>query len=269
MSAGRISDFGSHHTPSDSGIEGLPLISIVTVVFNGAKTLRATIESIVPQLREDVEYIIIDGGSSDGTIDIIREYEEWLSYWSSEPDHGIYEAWNKGIDASRGGFIAFVGADDVLEPGALDSYLMHIQARPFVQYWSSKLAYGGAGKEIIGRPWSWEKLRRYMVVGHVGSMHRRDLYTLYGKYDTTYRIAGDYEFLLRVGKRLQAGFIDRVTVRIGVDGVSKRKALLALRETLSAKVSHRSCSKHAAIIDYVVAHLKLGARRWSRWRSKR
>ena len=81
MSAGRISDFGSHHTPSDSGIEGLPLISIVTVVFNGAKTLRATIESIVPQLREDVEYIIIDGGSSDGTI--VSQRIDSVRRWAS------------------------------------------------------------------------------------------------------------------------------------------------------------------------------------------
>lgn len=269
ISAARIPNFGSHNTLSYSAIGALPLISIVTVVFNSAKTIRATIESIVPQLCEDVEYIIIDGGSSDGTIDIIREYENWLSYWISEPDRGIYDAWNKGIDASRGDFISFVGADDVLEPRALDSYLEHIRRWPSVEYWSSRLACGEARKEIIGRPWSWDKLRRYMVVGHVGSLHRRDLFTRYGKYDTSYKIAGDYEFLLRVGKRLHAGFIDRVTVRIGVDGVSNRKASLALRETLSAKISRRCCSKQTAVVDYFVALLKLGARRWLRRRSER
>lgn len=266
-STARMSKFRSDHFDSGSGLGHPPIISIVTAVFNGAKTLRATIESIVPQLCDDIEYIIIDGGSSDGTVDIIKEYESWLFFWTSEPDRGIYDAWNKGIDASRGCFIAFVGADDVLEAHAANAYLEHVRRRPSIEYWSSRLACGENARRIIGQPWNWAGFRRYMVVGHVGSLHRRDLYARYGKYDISYKVAGDYEFLLRIGEALQAGFVDAVTVRVGVEGVSNRRAPLALRETLSAKLSHHACSKLVAIMDYCVARLKLSIRRLLRWQS--
>ena len=161
--------------------KSLPLISVVTVVFNGAKTLRETIASIIPQLCDDVEYLIIDGGSNDGTVDIIREYEHHLAYWISEPDHGIYDAWNKGIDASQGEFISFVGADDILEPRAFMAYIEKIKSFPEIEYWSSRVAFGRRQGRVIGRPWSWIKFRRYMTVAHVGSLHRRDLYARYGR----------------------------------------------------------------------------------------
>lgn len=91
-----------------------PVISIITVVFNGAKTLRSTIESIVPQLGDEVEYIIIDGGSTDGTQDIIRAYASHLAYWVSEPDGGIYDAMNKGMERARGKFLLHINVGDQL-----------------------------------------------------------------------------------------------------------------------------------------------------------
>jgi glycosyltransferase involved in cell wall biosynthesis len=187
-----------------------PLISVVTVVFNGAKTLRETITSIIPQLCDDVEYLIIDGGSNDGTVDIIREYERHLAYWISEPDRGIYDAWNKAIDASQGEFISFVGADDILEPRAFMAYIEKIKNFPDIEYWSS-----------------------------------------------SFRIVGDYEFLLRAGKNLQAGFIDVVTVTMGADGVSNKQAFFALKEARLAKISTYACSKLTATFDYIWANIKL------------
>lgn len=238
-----------------------PLISVVTVVYNSVETIRETIASIVPQLGDDVEYLIIDGGSSDGTVDIIREHEHHLAYWISEPDRGIYDAWNKGIDASQGEFIAFVGADDVLEPCALTAYIEKIKNFPDVEYWSSRVAFGSRQGKVIGRPWRWLKFKRYMTVAHVGSLHRRDLYARYGKYDTSLRIVGDYEFLLRVGKNLHAGYIDFVTVTMGADGISNKQAFLALKETRLAKISAHACSKPTATYDYILANIKLCARR--------
>jgi glycosyltransferase involved in cell wall biosynthesis len=91
-----------------------PLISIVTVVYNGASTLEQTILSVINQTYKNIEYIIIDGGSTDGTIDIIKKYEKHLAYWVSEPDEGIYDAMNKGIDKATGEWINFLGSDDVI-----------------------------------------------------------------------------------------------------------------------------------------------------------
>lgn len=91
-----------------------PKITIITVVFNGAETLEQTILSVVKQTYKNIEYIIIDGGSTDGSIDIIKKYQDQISYWISELDNGIYDAMNKGVDLATGDYIYFLGADDFL-----------------------------------------------------------------------------------------------------------------------------------------------------------
>lgn len=91
-----------------------PLISIVTVVLNAAGTLERTIESVEQQPFRDYEYLIIDGGSTDGSLDIVRKHESAIAYWCSEPDGGLYDAMNKGARAAKGRWVLFLGADDVL-----------------------------------------------------------------------------------------------------------------------------------------------------------
>ena len=89
-----------------------PLISIITVVYNGAKTLEQTINSVINQTYRNIEYIIIDGGSTDGTLDIIKKYEQHITYWVSEPDSGLYDAMNKGVKVAKGEFIGIINSDD-------------------------------------------------------------------------------------------------------------------------------------------------------------
>ena len=91
-----------------------PLVSVITVVLNGAGTLERTLRSVLDQGFEDLDYVIIDGGSTDGSLDIIRKYESRIGYWRSEPDNGLYDAMNKGVRAARGRWILFLGADDEL-----------------------------------------------------------------------------------------------------------------------------------------------------------
>lgn len=95
-------------------VNDYPKISIITVCFNSAKTIEQTIDSVVKQTYQNIEYIIIDGSSTDGTVDIIKKYEDKIAYWVSEPDEGIYDAMNKGIDKATGDYIYFLGADDCL-----------------------------------------------------------------------------------------------------------------------------------------------------------
>ena len=89
-------------------------ISVVTVCYNAADTIEKTMLSVLNQTYHDIEYIIIDGGSTDGTVEIIRKYADRIAYWVSEPDKGIYDAMNKGIKVATGEYIYFLGADDLL-----------------------------------------------------------------------------------------------------------------------------------------------------------
>ena len=103
-----------------------PLISIITVVFNGEKKLEKTISSVINQTYDNLEYIVIDGSSKDGTIDIIKKYEDKINYWVSEKDSGIYEAMNKGILASKGDYINFMNAGDFFTRKNLVSEVVNI-----------------------------------------------------------------------------------------------------------------------------------------------
>ena len=103
-----------------------PKISIITITYNSAKTLERTIKSIIEQKYENLEYIIVDGGSTDSTLEIVKKYDTWISKWVSEPDSGISNAFNKGINMATGNVIGIINSDDGLMPGALqaisDSY---------------------------------------------------------------------------------------------------------------------------------------------------
>lgn len=230
-----------------------PTISIVTAVYNGASSLEKTIESVARQLGREVEYVVIDGGSTDGTVDIIRKHSDVVACWVSEPDKGIYDAWNKGIRHARGDYISFVGADDVVHEDYARAYLDAVKSRPDVDYWCSKVVFDTSSPRIIGKPWKWSEFRRYMSVAHVGSLHSRHLYENFGLYDTSFRIVGDYEFLLRPAERLRAGYIDTVTVTMGAGGISNKHAFAALAETRKAKLLRRACGRATAHLDHAIA----------------
>ncbi len=104
---------------STLNIKKLPLISVITVVYNGAKYLEETIKSVINQTYPNVEYIIIDGGSTDGTLDIIKKYEDYIDYWVSEKDNGQSDALNKGFSIATGDIFFYLASDDILLPGVL------------------------------------------------------------------------------------------------------------------------------------------------------
>ena len=221
-----------------------PLVSVITVVFNGEKYLEETIQSVINQTYDNFEYILIDGGSTDGTVDIIRKYEEKIMYWVSERDRGIYDAWNKGLLVAKGDWIMFLGADDTLEPKAVEKYVNFIIDIPQdLEYISSKVNLIDKSKhylKTIGKPWKWETFRRYMNVAHVASLHNKSLFEKYGNFDTSYKIAGDYEFLLRAGNGLKAAFLDDIVANMGADGVSNAYISLALSEAVEAQMQNKA-----------------------------
>jgi glycosyltransferase involved in cell wall biosynthesis len=235
-------------------------VSVITAVYNAAPTLEECLLSVRRQSCPEVEHIVIDGGSTDGSVQILQRHSSLLAYWVSEPDSGVFDAWNKGLSVATGEWIAFLGADDFLLPDALSQYL-NVCRGTDAQYVSSLVRYirPGLPDTVRGRAWSWPAFQRKMTTAHVGSLHRFDLFDKYGHYDTSYKIAGDYEFLLRPGKNLRSVFLGEITAVMSAGGVSDSFA--ALKEIHRAKVRTGGRNLFWAFWELWVERLKLAVRR--------
>ena len=223
-----------------------PLITIIVAVLNGSLTLERCLESIISQTYSHKELIIIDGGSSDSTIEMLRDKNNKIAFWESKPDRGIYHAWNKGLKHSHGDWICFLGADDYFwERDVLKKLIPHLQ---HAQNSGIRTVYGQAAKidnqgnivKLAGK--SWKKMRWQMYHGmplslpHPGLMHHKGLFIDHGSFDESFKIAGDYEFLLRELKNSQALYASGVrTVGCQVGGIADSFKLLSQREVARAR----------------------------------
>lgn len=209
-----------------------PQVTVIVAVFNGAKTLSHLLDSIDSQTYRNVELILIDGGSTDGTIEIIMLRQSQISYWISEPDKGIYDAWNKGLAQAHGDWICFIGADDYFwKNDVLEKMLpfLSMSGKPSKLVYSSIAVVTQDGRLLytVGAPWEkvGGKLRDVMLVPHPGMMHHRSWFDEYGIFDSSFRIAGDYEMLLRGWKKETAVFIpDLIAVGMVQGGISSTPA---------------------------------------------
>lgn len=230
-----------------------PKITIITVCFNSENTLKQTIESVLHQTYTNIEYIIIDGKSTDKTVEIIKSYQttfakKEITYkWISELDKGIYNAFNKALERVSGEWIVFIGSDDCFKENATLANVI-----PFLnqaEQEKSRFVYGKithinkANQEVetIGKPWKIQKKRfTYMMnIGHSGSFHHKSIFLEHGNFNESFKIAGDYEFLLREFKNTnkEAFFIDNVVILMKEGGISARldNRLTLIKETQKAR----------------------------------
>jgi len=183
-----------------------PLVSIVTPSFNQAKFLRRTIDSVLSQHYPNLEYIIIDGGSQDGSVDIIKEYEDHLTYWESNPDRGQTDALNKGFNKANGKYLAWLNSDDVYQPGAVDAAVEYLEAHPGVGMVYGDCSFIDAQDRKIGMfpaaQTDYDRLRRgYVHIPQQASFFRGDLWQQVGPLDPTFYFAMDYDLWVRLAKR--------------------------------------------------------------------
>jgi glycosyltransferase involved in cell wall biosynthesis len=204
-------------------------ISIITVVYNGVRTLADCIESVLGQTYPDLEYLIIDGGSTDGTVELVQSYGGRISVFRSEPDQGIYDAMNKGVGLATGDVIGILNADDLYAhrevlsrvaarfgagdaPEAVYGDLVYVRAEnpaQVLRYWQAGTYAPGAFR------WGW-------MPPHPTFFVRRSCYDRWGTFDLRLRSAADYELMLRFVHRHGArlGYLPEVLVRMRAGGVS-------------------------------------------------
>jgi hypothetical protein len=213
-----------------------PHVTVVTAVYNGRSYVRECLESVLRQDYPNIEHIVLDGQSDDGTIDVLRQYDDRIALWRSEPDQGIYDAWNKALLEARGEWICFLGVDDEFLPHAVSDYMNLASINPHAEYLSSKIkvVHPSGYVRILGRPWTWRQFSKEMCTAHVGSMHRRSLFHRLGTFDTSYRVVGDYELLLRARGQLNTAYMPVITATMRFGGVSCTS--IALEERTRAKV---------------------------------
>lgn len=205
-------------------------VSIITVVYNGAETIRDCIDSVLNQTHPHLEYIVIDGGSTDGTADIVRSYGAKIARFVSEPDQGIYDAMNKGIRLATGEIIGLLNADDLYRHKNVVSHIVATLNQTGTdavysdmiyvdrQDTSRILRYWPAGSYQKGSfLWGW-------MPGHLSLFIRRRVYEQYGLFTMALRSAADYELMLRFIHRHQISlsYLNELTIVMRVGGVSNQ-----------------------------------------------
>lgn len=215
------------------------IITIITVSYNAVKTIEQTISSVVNQSYPNIEYIIIDGGSTDGTVDIIKKYEDKIVYWVSEPDGGIYGAMNKGVSASTGDYVYFLGADDCLaDYEIIDNVVDDIKVESADIYsYGVYMVSENAKQKYIGNKESLKNTSFPGMIPHQGMFAKRNI-ALKFKFDLAYKILADYKFYLQclAAKDIKIVYKKEPVAFFSLSGISGTN--LEIMETESEKLAN-------------------------------
>lgn len=225
-----------------AGLSSKPLVSVITVCLNAADIIERTIQSVMSQGYPDIEYIVMDGGSNDGTLDIIRRYDNHLSYWVSEKDAGISDAFNKGFLVSKGRWIAYLNAGDVYYNNNAIDNLMACSDKNDIIYGGLE-SFKKRDKELnyyypndVHKDIYWLK----DAIPHQSCIVSREVFNKIGLFDPNMKFAMDYEFFLRAhisGFKFKA--IHEIITHIDTNGVSANFWKKQLKEFLSAQKKHK------------------------------
>ena len=203
-------------------------ISIITVVWNNKKTIRNAIESVLGQSYKNIEYIIIDGASTDGTVEIINSYSSKISKFLSEPDQGLYDAMNKGLKLATGDIVGILNSDDVYVDDKVIEKVVKVFQEKKVDSVFADLVYvkpDDLGKIVRYYDSSYfhpDKFAYGWMPAHPTFFVKREIYEKYGYFKTNYKIAADYELLVRFLKKYKISYyyLNEVIVKMRTGGIS-------------------------------------------------
>lgn len=208
-------------------------VSIITVCLNSAATLEQTINSVLSQTYTNIEYIIIDGGSTDGTIDIIKKYESQISCWISEPDRGLYDAMNKGIERATGDIIGIINSDDWYELSTVEKVLACFCSTNADLVHGNRSEFSDADNTTYLRT---PELRENYIFFTCAYLHptvfvKSEIYKKYGAFNCKYKVCADYEFLLRLyAQGVRIHYLPEILTHFRVGGFSRKHGWKLVRE---------------------------------------
>ncbi len=206
----------------------LPLVSIITPSFNQARFLEETIRSVLEQDYPRLEYLIVDGGSTDGSVEIIRRYADRLAWWVSEPDSGQAEAINKGLARARGEVVAWLNSDDFYLPGAIRGAVEALQRHPQAAFvYGDMLAVDEAGRTInvLRYPqWRLEDLLAFHIIGQPAVFIRRAALEAVGGLDPSYHYLLDHHLWLRLALQGEIRHVDALWAAARYHAGAKNRA---------------------------------------------
>lgn len=235
------------------------IISIITIVYNGEKYIENTILSVINQTYPNIEYIIIDGKSTDGTVDIIKKYEDKISYWISEPDGGIYDAMNKGIMRATGKWINFINSgDNLVNDKVIEKFIELHDINTDIVYGDTKNTITKMKTSYIQKPASLESIKSNMIFGHPAAFVKSELMKE-RLFDTSFKSSGDYNFFLHCfkdNKKFQ--YIPITIAEFDYDtGMSSNFKINRYENARIHGIEHKVSWKINYVFEYVIWKIRL------------
>lgn len=237
-------------------------ISIVTVSYNAGKTIRDTIESVLAQSNIDLEYIIVDGGSTDNTVEIVKSFGDKIDHFVSEPDKGIYDGMNKGIAIAMGDVIGILNADDIyFNPEVLHKVLDLFASDIDAVY--ADLVYVNADdtnkitRTWISKPYKPGAFKKGWMPPHPTFFVRNSVYKKFGSYTLKLRSAADYEFMLRVvhKHRIRLAYLNEVIVKMRVGGESNASIKNRLKANKEDRIAWQMNNLKPGLLTFILKPL--------------
>lgn len=244
-----------------------PRLSVITVVYNNVRDVERTILSVIQQTYRNIEYIIIDGGSDDGTVDIIKKYDQHISKWVSEPDNGIYNAMNKALTLASGNYVLFMNSGDEIYDSqtvekvfatSSDADIYYGETEMFNDSWQSL----GLRRHQIPEKFTWQSFKYGMSISHQAIYIRRSITEPYDEY---YKLSADIDWILKAAQKARKIVNTRMLVaKYLVGGMSKKRHRQSLKERFEIFTEYYGFVPN--LFHHVVIAAKLG---WYYLRNKR